>query len=82
MPAIIKGNVLEVLQNLSYPDTVSDIEFVNTDDSLQEKIDFLELENRALKAEIKELKEILAIEMERSHIRTELKTNRLLKKIK
>ena len=82
MPAIIKGNVLEVLQNLSYPDTVSDIEFVNTDDSLQEKIDFLESENRALKAEIKELKEILAIEMERSHIRTELKTNRLLKKNK
>ena len=35
-----------------------------------------------MKAEIKELKEILAIEMERSHIRTELKTNRLLKKIK
>ena len=26
MPAVIKGNVLEALQNLSYPDTVADIE--------------------------------------------------------
>lgn len=26
MPAIIKGNALEALQNLSYPDTVADIE--------------------------------------------------------
>ena len=48
----------------------------------RQKIDFLESENRALKAEIEELKEILAIEMERSYIRTELKTNRLLKQNK
>ena len=26
MPAVIKGHVLEALQNLSYPDTVADIE--------------------------------------------------------
>lgn len=49
---------------------------------LQDKIDFLESENQALKAEVAELKEILAIEMERSYIRTELKTSRLLKQNK
>ena len=49
---------------------------------LRDKIDFLESENQALKAEVAELKEILAIEMERSYIRTELKTSRLLKQNK
>ena len=44
---------------------------------LRDKIDFLESENQALKAEVAELKEILAIEMERSYIRTELKTKPL-----
>ena len=55
---------------------------ISNEDLLKERIDFLESENRALKAEIEELKEILAIEMERSYIRTELKTNRLLKQNK
>ncbi|WP_315400722.1 hypothetical protein [Neisseria sicca] len=55
---------------------------ISNEDLLKERIDFLESENRSLKAEIEELKEILAIEMERSYIRTELKTNRLLKQNK
>nr|DAI38022.1 MAG TPA: B-ZIP transcription factor [Caudoviricetes sp.] len=55
---------------------------ISNEDLLKERIDFLESENRVLKAEIEELKEILAIEMERSYIRTELKTNRLLKQNK
>lgn len=55
---------------------------ISNEDLLKERIDFLESENRSLKAEIEELKEILAIEIERSYIRTELKTNRLLKQNK
>ena len=55
---------------------------ISNEDLLKERIDFLESENRSLKAKIEELKEILAIEMERSYIRTELKTNRLLKQNK
>ena len=55
---------------------------ISNEDLLKERIDFLESENRSLKAELEELKEILAIEMERSYIRTELKTNRLLKQNK